>query len=220
MGSPVHNPGSLAFRIPMRACPPFCVERVGPRTSALTLSALPQPVHFPGLRERCTDAPRKQYIFRSCNTYIFSVMRFDENPFTCQCQNKQTNKNILKKQTKIRLKGFRFRPHTLTVVFKRHHGSERVNTCTPLSLYVYASLCLCLSLPLSLPLPLPPLAGFWKFYLPQDHTMMIMMCVHRGPPDHLRTSLRSSLVLTKRGHNITPSAEIALFDRQRRCPYQ
>ena len=28
----------------------------------------------------------KQYIFRSYKTYTFNAMRFDENPFTCQCK--------------------------------------------------------------------------------------------------------------------------------------
>ena len=28
----------------------------------------------------------KQYIFRSYNTFTFSATRFDENPFTCQCE--------------------------------------------------------------------------------------------------------------------------------------
>ena len=30
--------------------------------------------------------PVKHVIFRSCNTSTFSVMRLDENPFTCQCE--------------------------------------------------------------------------------------------------------------------------------------
>ena len=28
----------------------------------------------------------KQYIFQSYNTSTFNALRFDENPFTCQCE--------------------------------------------------------------------------------------------------------------------------------------
>ena len=32
----------------------------------------------------------KQNIFRSYNTSTLNAMRFDENPFTCQCEKKKT----------------------------------------------------------------------------------------------------------------------------------
>ena len=34
----------------------------------------------------------KEYIFQSYNTSTFSAMRFDENPFTCQCE--KENKKV------------------------------------------------------------------------------------------------------------------------------
>ena len=139
--SPVHNPSSLAFRIPMRACPPFCVE--GYR-AVLTHFALPQPVHFPGLSERCTDAPRKQYI-SGPRTHLLSVLCVcDENSFICQCQNKQTKD--WKQTTEIRVSHFAL-THSLwfasdiMAVKGLIHGH----------LYLCLSACLCLLLSLSLP---------------------------------------------------------------------
>ena len=32
-----------------------------------------------------------QCIFRSCNTCTFNAMRYDENPFTCQCKKEEEN---------------------------------------------------------------------------------------------------------------------------------
>ena len=53
----------------------------------------------------------KQCIFQSYNASAFNAMRrFDENPSTCQCEN--------------RLKGFKFR--TFIDSFNWYHGSERV----------------------------------------------------------------------------------------------
>ena len=52
--------------------------------------SLSQPVKFPGwiiYGRAC-----KRYIFRSYNIYFFNAMRFDENPFTCQCE-KQDKKD-------------------------------------------------------------------------------------------------------------------------------
>ena len=48
--------------------------------NALTPS-LPQSVNFPG-----TDALTNSIFFRSYNTSAFSVMRFGEILFTCQCK--------------------------------------------------------------------------------------------------------------------------------------
>ena len=36
----------------------------------------------------------KQYIFRSYNTSTFGAMRFDENPFKCQCKKKKRQKGL------------------------------------------------------------------------------------------------------------------------------
>ena len=52
--------------------------------------SLPQPVKFPG--RKMDGRVRKQYIFRSYNVSTFNAMRFNENPFPCQCEkeNKKT----------------------------------------------------------------------------------------------------------------------------------
>ena len=36
----------------------------------------------------------KQYIFRSYNTSTVNVVRFDENPFTCQCEKEETRLRV------------------------------------------------------------------------------------------------------------------------------
>jgi len=50
----------------------------------LTPSLL-RPVNFPGWKMQGRDW--KQCIFRSFNSSTFKAMRFDENPFTCLCEN-------------------------------------------------------------------------------------------------------------------------------------
>ena len=56
----------------------------------------------------------KRYMFRSSKLCIFSIMYFDENPFTCQCENR--------KQKSLRVSNF-----TLLLVVLKWHGSEGVN---------------------------------------------------------------------------------------------
>ena len=57
----------------------------------------------------------KQYMFRSRDTATFSDVRFDENPFTCQCEKEEK-----------RFKDFKF--CTFICCFKKtsDHGSEAV----------------------------------------------------------------------------------------------
>ena len=70
----------------------------------------------------------KQYLFRSYNISTFNVIRFDENPFLCQCE--KDNKKALKVSNLA----------LLLVVFKRHRGSVRVKDRTLTQLFVQPAL--------------------------------------------------------------------------------
>ena len=85
----------------------FCSED---RWAVLTPSP-PQPVKFPGWQMH--DRACKQCIFWSYNTSHFNAVRFVENPFTCLAKGRQKD---------WRVSDFAL----LFVVFKCHHGSERV----------------------------------------------------------------------------------------------
>ena len=45
---------------------------------------LPEPLKCPGWK--VYGNAYKHYIFRTHNTSTFNAMRFDENPFKCQCE--------------------------------------------------------------------------------------------------------------------------------------
>jgi len=75
--------------------------------------SLPQPVKFQA--ETCTDIPAKQYIFHSYNIYFQCCVLWW--------------KSFHMPMQKQRQKGFRVSNFALLLVgFKRHHGSEGVNT--------------------------------------------------------------------------------------------